>query len=77
MTTRATVAVRLTDDEHKRLDKLSARTGRSRTFYVREAIQLHLHDLEQRYWADQVIERWESSDKKTRPASELWAELTE
>lgn len=66
MTNRATVAVRLTVDEQTRLDELAARTGRSRSFYVREAIQLHLEELEERYWADQVIESWERSDKKTR-----------
>ncbi len=38
MTHRATVAVRITLDEQRRLDELSARTGRSRSFYVREAI---------------------------------------
>ncbi len=48
---------------------------RSRSFYVREAIQLHLGDLEERYWEDQVIQEWENSDQSTRPAVELWSEL--
>jgi len=75
MTHRATVAVRISADEQRRLDELSARTGRSRSFYVREAIQLHLRDLEERYWEDQVIQEWEASDQATRPAAELWSEL--
>ena len=75
MTHRATVAVRITVDEQRRLDELSARTGRSRSFYVREAIQLHLGELEERYWEDQVIQEWENSDQSTRPAVELWSEL--
>ena len=75
MTHRATVAVRITVDEQRRLDELSARTGRSRSFYVREAIQLHLGELEERYWEDQVIQEWENSDQLTRPAVELWSEL--
>ena len=75
MTHRATVAVRITLDEQRRLDELSARTGRSRSFYVREAIQLHLGELEERYWEDQVIPEWENSDQSTRPAVELWSEL--
>jgi RHH-type rel operon transcriptional repressor/antitoxin RelB len=75
MTHRATVAVRLTVDEQRRLDELSARTGRSRSFYVREAIQLHLRDLEERYWEDEVVQEWENSKQATRPAAELWSEL--
>lgn len=77
MSHRATVAVRLTADEQDRLDALAARTGRTRSFYVREAIHLHLAELEERFWADEVVERWERSDKATRPASELWSELDE
>jgi RHH-type rel operon transcriptional repressor/antitoxin RelB len=69
------MSIRLSDDEVQRLETLAARTGRSKTFYVREAVHEHLADLEERYWADDVIERWEASDRSTRPASELWAEL--
>ncbi|WP_237280368.1 type II toxin-antitoxin system VapB family antitoxin [Subtercola vilae] len=69
------MSIRLSDDEVQRLETLAARTGRSKTFYVREAVHEHLGDLEERYWADDVIERWEASDRSTRPASELWAEL--
>lgn len=72
---RATVAVRLTEEEQQRLDALAERTGRTRSFYVREAIREHLDELEERYWADDVIAGWEASDKKTRPAEDLWREL--
>ena len=53
------------------------RSGRSKSFYVREAIEQHLSELEERYWEDEVIRRWESSDKGTRPIAELKAELAE
>ncbi len=43
--------------------------------YVREAIQLHLRDLEERYWEDEVVQEWENSKQATRPAAELWSEL--
>ena len=69
------LSVRLSDEEARRLDELAARTGRSKTFCVREAIQQHLDDLEEHYWADQVIDRWEASDRASRPAERLWAEL--
>jgi RHH-type rel operon transcriptional repressor/antitoxin RelB len=71
----AAMSIRLSDDEMQRLETLAARTGRSKTFYVREAIREHLAELEERYWADDVIDRWEGSDRETRPASALWAEL--
>lgn len=69
------LSVRLTPDEEARLDALAARTGRSKTFYVREAIQKHLDDVEERYWADEVVRDWEAAGKKSRPAKELWDEL--
>lgn len=69
------ISIRLSPEDEARLDELAAHTGRSKTFYVREAIHEHLDDLEERYWADRVIRDWESSDKATRPASDLWAEL--
>ena len=70
-----TIAVRLTDDQQRRLDALSARTGRSRSFYVKEALETHLDELEERFWAHDVIAEWEASDQKTRPLEELKAEL--
>ncbi|GAB2824410.1 hypothetical protein GCM10027022_13600 [Alpinimonas psychrophila] len=69
------VSVRLSPDVEKRLHALAEATGRTATFYVKEAIEVHLEELEERYWADKVVARWENSDQKTRPASELWAEL--
>lgn len=69
------IAVRLTEEQERRLDALAARTGRSRSFYVKEALETHLDELEERFWADEVIDRWEASDRKTRPLSELKAEL--
>jgi RHH-type rel operon transcriptional repressor/antitoxin RelB len=68
------LSVRLTPDEEARLDALAARTGR-KTFYVREAIEAHLDELEERCWADEVVRGWETSGKPSRPAIELWDEL--
>lgn len=70
-----TVAVRLSSDMEKRLDVLAARTGRTRSFYVKEAIVMHLDELEERYWADEVVARYEATDQKVRPWSEVKAEL--
>lgn len=67
--------VRLTPEEEARLDALAARTGRSKTFYVRQAIAAHLDELEEVYWADEAIRKFETSGKTSRPAQELWDEL--
>ncbi len=69
------LSVRLTEDEEARLDALAARTGRSKTFYVRQAVQAHLDELEELYWADEAVRGWEASGKKSRPAEQLWNEL--
>ncbi len=50
------IAVRLRPEVEKRLKKLARKTGRTRTFYVREAILQHLDDLEDSYLAVQRLE---------------------
>ncbi|GAB3397072.1 hypothetical protein GCM10027568_32380 [Humibacter soli] len=69
------ISIRLTPEDESRLESLARRTGRSKTFYVREALHEHLDDLEERFWADSVVREWEESGKESRPATELWSEL--
>ena len=69
------LSVRLTAEEEARLEALAARPGRSKTFYVRQAIEAHLDELEERYWADEAVREWEASGKKSRPAQQVWDEL--
>ena len=45
------LAIRLQPDIEKRLDRLAKETGRTKTFYAREAILQHLEDLEDYYLA--------------------------
>ncbi|WP_165007704.1 type II toxin-antitoxin system RelB family antitoxin [Neisseria yangbaofengii] len=47
------IAVRLPEDIEARLAELAAKTGRTKTFYVREAVLSHLEDLEDLYLAEQ------------------------
>ena len=51
------LTVRLPPSVEKRLDKLARRTGRTKTFYAREAILLHLEDLEDLSLADPAWKR--------------------
>ena len=45
------LAIRLKPDLEKRLASLAKKTGRTKTFYAREAIEQHLEDLEDYYLA--------------------------
>lgn len=49
------LAIRLPAELEKRLDSLAKATGRTKTFYVREAILEHLDDLEDLYLAEQRL----------------------
>jgi len=49
------VSIRLPDDVSSRLHELAQLTGRSKTFYMIEAIRKHLDDLEDLYLAEQRL----------------------
>jgi RHH-type rel operon transcriptional repressor/antitoxin RelB len=51
------LAIRLPLSIEKRLEKLARRTGRTKTYYAREAILEHLEDLEGIYLAERRLER--------------------
>ena len=49
------VSLRLPDDVSHRLQDLAQRTGRSKTYYMVEAIREHIDDLEDLYLAEQRL----------------------
>lgn len=49
------VSLRLPDEVSLRLDQLAQSTGRSKTFYMVEAIREHIGDLEDLYLAEQRL----------------------
>ena len=51
------LTVRLPADMEKRLDLLAKRTGRTRDFYVRQAILRHIDDLEDYFLARRRLSR--------------------
>jgi len=51
------LAIRLDSDIEARLERLAVKTGRTKTFYAREAILEHLDDLEDIYLATERLER--------------------
>lgn len=67
------LAVRLSAEIQKRLDQLAARTGRTKTFYAREAIEAHLDDLEDFYLAEERMRNFTQGD--AIPLAEVKASL--
>jgi len=65
------LAIRLDPEIEMRLNRLAKKTGRTKTFYAREAILNHLDDLEDIYLARQRLER----PSKTYSAEEVKHEL--
>ena len=49
------VSLRLPDDLTQRLNYLAEKTGRTKTFYMLEAIRQHIDDLEDLYLAEQRL----------------------
>ncbi len=68
-------AVRLPDETYDRLKALSSRTGRTATYYIREAIEAHLDTLEDIYLAEQVLERVRTGQETARTLDEVEREL--
>lgn len=62
------LAIRLPDDVEARLAALAAKTGRTKTFYAKEAILEHLDDMEDKYLAINRLEnpgkRWTLDEMK-------------
>ena len=69
------LALRLPDDIERRLAALAKRTGRSKSFYAREAILEHLDDLEAEYLSDQILNRIQKGREKTYTLDELERDL--
>lgn len=68
-------AVRLPDETYERLQNLAARTGRTATFYIREAVEEKLQDMEDLYLAEEVMLRRARGDAKTYALEEIGREL--
>lgn len=51
----SSVSLRLPNDLIQRLSDLAQKTGRSRTFYMQQAIKQHIEDLEDLYDAEQAL----------------------
>ena len=71
----AMLALRLPEEIERRLEALAKRSGRSKSFYAREAILEHLDDLEATYLSDEILKRVETGQERTYTLDELEREL--
>lgn len=69
------ISLRLPKDTEDRLNNLAARTGRSKTFYVIEAIREHLDDIEDLYLAEQRLFEIRAGRSKTYSLEEVECSL--
>lgn len=65
------LALRLPPKIEKRLEELARKTGRTKSFYAREAIQRHLDDLEGNYLAGKRL----TPGREKIPFEELTSEI--
>jgi RHH-type transcriptional regulator, rel operon repressor / antitoxin RelB len=65
------ITIRLPRSIESRLKKLAQRTGRTKIFYVREAILQHLEELEDLYLAERALQCIRSGKDKPIPLEEV------
>jgi RHH-type rel operon transcriptional repressor/antitoxin RelB len=69
------ISVRLPGDVEARLQNLAALTGRTKTYYVTEAILEHLDDLEDLYLAEKRLLDIRAGRSKTYTLEEVERDL--
>ena len=65
------LTIRLPAELETRLNILADTTKRPKSFYVREALERSLEDIEDVYLAEAALERFRASGEKTIPLEEL------
>jgi len=67
----ATLSIRIPDEILQRLENMAARTGRPKSFYVKEAVMNHLDDLEDIYIAEQRLADLRAGRSRTHTLEEV------
>ena len=68
-------SIRLAPETERRLDFLSAQTGRTKAFYLREIIERGLDDAEDYYLAAEVLQRIRKGDEQVHAADDVRRDL--
>ena len=71
----AILSIELPEEIEARLERLAERTGRSKSFYVREAILEKIEDMEDVYLAEEALDRIRKGDEKIISAEGMWRGL--
>ena len=69
------LAIKLPSEINERLNDLAKKTGRTKSFYAREAILKYLEDLEDIYLAEKELEQVRAGKSKTYSAEEVSKEI--
>jgi len=68
-------SIRLDDDLDARLERLARLTGRSKSFYVKQALAEQIEDLEDLFLARKIAKRVADGRERLIPLEELEREL--
>lgn len=69
------LSIRLDDDIVQRLQNLSLKTGHSKTFFIRQAIQEHLDEQEDIYLSDLTMDNLKNGKDQILTSLEFWREV--
>ena len=69
------LAVRLDKSTEERLANLAQKTGRPKSYYVREALNSYLEDLEDIYLAEKALEDLRAGRSRTYTLKEVERDL--
>lgn len=70
-----TTTIRLSAEIEERLERLAKKTGRTKSFYIRELVENHLQDLEDYYLAVDTLEKVRSGREKTHTSASVRKDL--
>jgi RHH-type transcriptional regulator, rel operon repressor / antitoxin RelB len=69
------LTVRLPDNLEKRLNALALATKRPKSYYVREALERVLEDMEDAYLAEAAYEKFLQNDKQAKSIDQVERDL--
>jgi len=68
-------SIRLAPEISNRLDRLAARTGRTKAFYLREIIEGGIGEMEDYYLAAETLKRVRTGKERVHSAAEVRNDL--
>jgi RHH-type rel operon transcriptional repressor/antitoxin RelB len=69
------IAVRLPGELEMELQTIAAKTGRTKSYYVIEALRRYLEDMQDRFVLEGALKEFYEGDQKTYTSQQVAAEL--